>query len=494
MASHRSATPDDVPLVLVDTNRGGLQIAALNPASARNNLRVGMTLADARIWLPGLKVAETDPVADARLLQDLAAACERYTPLVALDGEDGLHLDITGCAHLFGDEADLHLQICRRFTAAGVTARGAIGGTPDAARAAVRFGKTAILLPGGEMQAARDLPIAALEQGAETHTALIRAGLRTLGDLVDRPAHMLAARFGKGLVTALRRISGQEDTRLTPLRALPVCQATRICAEPMLEMLAIEGILADLAHRICRILIERGQGGRRFEASFFRSDGAVRSIVIDTAAACRAVPTILRLMRLKLDTLADPLDPGFGFDAFRLGVLAVEPLAEHQIALDGSAEQTADVVALIDRLVTRFGRGQVQRFVARDSHDPRLSAARVPVASDAPSPPWAEPEPGNPPARPLTLFTPPQLIDAMAEVPDGPPLRFRWRRVVHVVARAEGPERIAPEWWLEGNEAPATRDYYRIEDARGHRFWIFREGFFEDSNARPRWFLHGLFA
>lgn len=488
------ATPDDVPLVLVDQNRGGLQIAALNPAAARNNIRVGMTLADIRVWLPGLKVAETDQAADDCLLHALAAACERYTPLVALDGADGLQLDITGCTHLFGTEADLHGQICRRFTAAGVGTRAAIAGTPDAARAALRFGQAAIVVAGGEEEAARGLPVAALEQGVETQTALIRAGLRTLGDLADRPAHLLAARFGQSLVTALRRILGQEDRRLTPLRALPPCQAMRVCAEPMLEMPAVEAVLADLAQEICRILAGRGEGGRRFEAAFFRSDGAVRRIAIDTAAPSRAVPVILRLMRLKLDTLADPLDPGFGFDAFRLAALTVEPLAAEQIALDGSAEQAADVVALVDRLVTRFGREQVQRFVARDSHDPQFSAVRVPFASGVVSPPWPDAESGNPPARPLTIFTPPQLIEAVAEVPDGPPLRFRWRRVVHQVARAEGPERIAPEWWLEGVEAPATRDYYRIEDAKGHRFWIFREGLFEDTNARPRWFLHGLFA
>ena len=486
--------PDEVPFVLVDKDRGGLQIAALNPAAAKNNLRVGMALSDARVWLPGLKVAETDPEADARLLLALAADCERVSPLVALDGTQGLRLDITGCAHLFGGEAALHAHLCRRVVAAGVTVRAAIAGTPDAARATARFGKATLLPPGTEAQAACSLPVAALEQDGETTTALIRAGLKTIGDLADRPAHMLAARFGADLVTALRRINGQQDTRLTPLRPVPDCQATRIFPEPMLEMPAIEGVLTDLARQVCHILTERGQGGRRFEASFFRSDGAVRRIAIETASACRNVATLLRLMRLKLDTLADPVDPGFGFDAFRLSVPVCERLDACQIALDGSAAAEAEVTALIDRLVARFGRTQVQRFVARDSHDPTRSAVRVPQASDVSPLPWPVPEPGQPPARPLTLFTPPQLIEAIAEVPDGPPLRFRWRRVLHEVARAEGPERIAPEWWLEGNAAPATRDYYRIEDSRGIRFWVFREGLFEDSNARPRWFLHGLFA
>lgn len=482
-----------MPLALVDRDRSGLQVMALNAAAENNGLRTGMTLADASVLLPELKVAEADPAADSRLLLALARACECVSPLVALDGAHGVLVDITGCAHLFGGEEGLTIQLSRRLKATGVKQRIAIAGTPDAAHAAVRFGRQAIVPMGRDAQAARSLPVAALEQQPEVTTALIRAGLKTLGDIADRPVHMLAARFGAGLVTKLRRITGQEDTRLTPLRPLPECQVTRVFPEPMLEMPAIEAVLADLAQDICGILAERGQGGRRFEAGFFRSDGDVRRIAIETAAACRDVPTILRLMRLKLDTLADPLDPGFGFDAFRLGVQRVEPLTEHQVALDGRVDREADVNALIDRLVVRFGRNQVQRFVARDSHDPRMSAARVPATSNAPSAPWPKPEPGAPPTRPLTVFTPPQLIEALAEVPDGPPLRFRWRRVLHTVARAEGPERIAPEWWLDG-KATTTRDYYRVEDSLGHRFWIFREGFFDDTDGHPRWFLHGLFA
>jgi protein ImuB len=200
------------------------------------------------------------------------------------------------------------------------------------------------------------------------------------------------------------------------------------------------------------------------------------------------------LLALKLETLTDPLDPGFGFDALRLGVLRAEPLPEEQVSLEGKAAGETDVAALVDRLVARFGRERVLRFVAHETHDPRRIAACVPVASKAGSQPWPAPEPAHPPARPLTLFKPPQPIETLSELPDGPPLLFRWRRALHEVARAEGPERIAPEWWRGENCAPATRDYYRIEDALGRRFWIFREGLYEHGHRRPRWFLHGLFA
>ena len=206
----------------------------------------------------------------------------------------------------------------------------------------------------------------------------------------------------------------------------------------------------------------------------------------------------MRLIRLRIEALADPLDPGFGFDALRLAVTRSEPFATNQQALNGEpAGKAADdgaIAELASRLAARFGRENIQRFIPRDTHDPVRAAGYMSCLSDPAPASWPEPEPGSPPARPLTLFNRPQLIEAMAEVPDGPPLRFRWRHLLHDIARAEGPERIAPEWWQEGEQSPATRDYYRVENTHGHRFWVFREGFHEDSNARPRWFLHGIFA
>jgi protein ImuB len=248
-----------------------------------------------------------------------------------------------------------------------------------------------------------------------------------------------------------------------------------------------------LAQDVCDVLERRGSGGRRFACHFFRSDGIVRRLGVETSAPCRNVEAILRLFRLKMETLADPLDPGFGFDAMRLAVSVVEPIAPLQSSLDGKAEDETTISDLVDRLVVRFGRDRVLQFAIRDTHDPvRAGGIKPAIASSAPGL-WPGPDPGEPPLRPIQLFTPPQPIEVLAEVPDAPPLRFRWRRVLHEIARAEGPERIAPDWWLGDGMAPATRDYYRIEDAEGRRFWVFREGLYGE-DARPRWFMHGLFA
>lgn len=481
-----------------------MRLAALDLAAARIGLQIGMALADARAIVPGLRVTEIDRRADAACLHAAAAACERFTPLVALDGAAGLMLDITGCAHLFGGEAALRRAAGRRFAAAGLTARAAIAGTPDAARAFVRFSGEGVVPPGAEAVRGRALPVAALESPAETAVALARAGLRTLGDLADRPPAILAARFGAGPVTALRRILGREDARITPLRHPPDCKAEAHFPEPLVALPSLLAVLERLAGAVVGQLEQQGRGGRVFETSVFRADGAVRRLVVETARGTRDPAALMRLLALRIETLADPIDPGFGFDAVRLAVTRSEPLAFAQPALDGAAGPAggeAAVAALVDRLVVRFGRERVLRFAAADSHDPVRAAGAVPWLtgpgrSQRPqsSGAWDAPAAGHPPLRPLTLFDPPQCVEAMAEMPDGPPLRFRWRRALHEVARAEGPERIAPEWWLGGAAAPATRDYYRVEDAEGHRFWLFREDVCEAETPRPRWFLHGLFA
>lgn len=488
------AGPDERPLVVVEKERGALRLADCDRRAVALGLTRGLTLADARARIPELAIAEADPAADVRFLERLAGLCDRFTPLVALDQPHGLVLDISGCAHLFGGEAALRQEIGIRLRRLGLQLRASIAGTPEAARALARFGDCAVSPPGGDAERTRLLPVAALEAPPETILALSRAGLKTLADLAARPSGTLSARFGEALARRLRRILGHEDVRITPLRPPPDCMVERHFPEPLQDTDGLEAIVLRLLDEAARILELRGEGGRAFEISFFRSDGAVRRLALETGRPSRDTAAILRLYRERVETLADPLDPGFGFDAIRLAVPVCEALATSQTSLDGRAVMDEAVADLVDRLVARFGRDRVLRFVARDSHHPEREAGAVPAAGmPAAAQPWPEPEPGEPPARPLQLFEPPQPVETLAEVPDGPPLRFRWRRVLHEIARAEGPERIAPEWWRDGPDEP-TRDYYRVEDAQGRRFWLFRAGLYERESAEPRWFLHGLFA
>jgi protein ImuB len=268
--------------------------------------------------------------------------------------------------------------------------------------------------------------------------------------------------------------------------------------EPVVRTEYALQVLGELAAETARQLEERGQGGRRFEAYFFRSDGLVRPLAVETSRPSRDPALVMRLMNERVEGLSDPIDPGFGFDLIRLSVPVTEPLAVTQLKLEGGAAGEAEVAGLIDRLSTRLGRDRVRRLVAQDTHIPEQMQLALPAfEAGPPSAGWPQSAAGEPPLRPLHLFDPPQPIDVIAEVPDGPPHRFRWRRKFHEVKRFEGPERIASEWWKRKDgavdRAGLTRDYYRVEDVRGRRFWVFRHGLF-DEKASPKWYLHGLFA
>lgn len=488
-----SGAPADAPLVVFATKGSALRLVACDRQALALGLTRDLTLADARARIPGLVAIEAEPEADEALLVRLAGFCDRFTPLVALDPPHGLMLDITGCAHLFGGEAALQAAIGRWMKTGGLDLRVAIAGTPEAAHGLSRFGGGGIVPVGEDEAWLRRLPVAALELPGETELALSRAGLKTLADLAERPSMALSARFGADLGTRLRRMLGREDARITPLRPPPACVVERHFAEPMLDREGLETVVARLIAEAARVLEQRGEGGRAFEIVFFRTDGAVRRLLIETGRPSRDAQAILRLWRERIDALADPLDPGFGFDVVRLAVPVCEPLDTHQPSLDGRAVEDEAVADLVDRLIVRFGRDRVLRFVAQDTHHPVRAAKARSAALPAAGIAWPAPVPHEPPTRPLQLFEPPQPVEAIAEVPDGPPIRFRWRRLIHDVARAEGPERIAPEWWRDGSSEP-MRDYYRVEDAQGRRFWLFRIGFHEPEQAPPRWFLHGLFA
>ena len=490
--AQKEIQPDAPPFILVGKKHGALVITSADRRALELGLMLGMPLANARARVPLLELADCNLKADHDFLLRLAALCEVFTPRIALEPPDGLMLDITGCAHLFGGEEELRLKVGHRLSRLGLSVRTTIASTPDAARALARFSRAGVVVRGTESKTARALPIGALECASEIILALHRAGLTSLDDLASRPSQMLSARFGMDVATKLRRIMAQEDICITPLRTPPVFLVEQHFPEPRSSLENLLNVIADLLDELGTILETAGMGGREFELTFFRSDGALRRLQIDTAKATRNSRSLLRLIRLKIETLADPIDPGFGFDAIRIGVLLCEKIIIAQRDLDGTTPEDLAITELIDRLIARFGARRVLRFTSRDTHNPLRAAARVSALSPLAESSWAPLEPGEPPLRPLTLFSAPHPIEAMAEVPDGPPIRFRWRRVLYTVARAEGPERIAAEWWRDG--AMLTRDYFRIEDTLGHRFWLFREGLYEHGGKLPRWFLHGLFS
>lgn len=487
------------PVAIVEPVRGAMRLVTPDADALALGLNAGMTLADARAQEPGLVSFEADPHADQDWLERLCDGCARYTPAAAIDPPHGLMLDITGCAHLWGGEEALARAAADRFERHGMAVRHAIAGTPEGAHALCRFSAG----PAPDEEAAlRRLPVEALGLEQDSGVALRRAGLRTVGDLAARPAATLAARFGEEAVDALHRLLGLGQRPLAPRRPRPAIRIERRFAEPVgstaYALAAVEEMAAEAGER----LRERSEGGRRFELLFFRTDGLAFPLRVETSLPVRDAPAIMRLVQERIDSLSDPLDPGFGFDMLRLAVPQAEPMAATQLALEGGeARREEAVAALIDRLSVRAGRNRIQRLEPRDSHIPEQAQLALPAIEVRTPSSWPrQGEPGDPPMRPIHLFDPPQPIEVVAQVPDGPPHHFRWRRAAHEVTRYEGPERIAPEWWkakdgaLEGESAGMTRDYYRIEDARGRRYWIFRHGLYGAEARHPAWYIHGLFA
>ena len=511
--------PDDAPLSFVEKQGGAIRIVAVDERALRLGLTPGLTLADARARVPELAAVEHDPHADRLWLERIADGCDRWTPMVALDPPDGVTLDITGCAHLFGGEPGLAMEIERRIGAAGHCLRHAYAGSPEAAQALARFQTKPTA---DEHQAIRRLPIAALRLAEDAETALRRAGLKTLGDLAARPSAPLAARFGAEMVARLDRLLGHADSRISPRQTLPALVFERRFAEPIARTEDALAVLDDLVREAAEVLEERGKGGRRFIGYFYRSDGIVRDLVVETGLPTRDAAVTARLFRERIERLADPLDPGFGFDLVRLAVPTIELLGASQLGLEGGRLSEEAMAALLDRLVARLGSDRVRRFARRDTHVPEQQSLTLPATEVTDPVPWPALRMGEPPLRPLHLFDPPQSVEVLAEVSDGPPRRFRWRRTLHEVKRFEGPERIAGEWWhvpLERLPEPEpsvvqrrdssdeqwvasprprnpmlTRDYYRVEDARGRRFWLFRYGLYERETQSPTWYIHGLFA
>lgn len=453
-----------------------------------------MAVADARARCPALELAEAEPKADAAALDALADWSRRFTPLAAARPPDGLILDVTGAAHLFGGETALLDEAEARLAALGFCARAAIAPGPALARALARFSgvrHVAEAAGQGEIDAlAASLPVEALEAGPEALAGLRRAGLRRVGDLLDRPRAPLAARFGQAALTRLDALTCRIRDPISPRFEAPAFIAERRFPDGLTQRADLEATLARLCADLCPMLERAGAGARRLEAVFYRVDGAVKRLEAGTSRPLRDPARLAALLAERLSAVAEEgLDTGYGFDVLRLCATETERAAPPQTSLappERGAADDADLGDLIDRLGARLGLRRVLRLHPQASHLPEFAVAAVPAASGPPAPFPAQAAP-----RPLRLFERPEPVETIALFPDGPPLRFRWRRVLHEVVAYEGPERLAPPWWGPARDGP-TRDYFQAQDRDGHVFWLFREGLYGRETEAPRWFVHGL--
>ena len=476
-----------------------MRLVFLDRQAERIGLRRGQGVAEARAICPTLDVLPADPAADRALLEALADWCDRYTPLVALDGEDGLHLDITGCTHLHGGERALLDDVLARLFALGIEARGAVSSAAGLSWAAAHFGDGGVIGADATQETLAPLPAAALRLPDAVLGPLGRVGLKTVGDLLPLPRAPLARRFGPLPLLRLDQALGLEDEPISPRLAVPMLSAERRLFDPVQSEEDILALAAHLAKTLKEGLERRGEGGRLFALLLFRVDGRVFRLHAAASTPLRDPDRIVLLFRERLAAVHDDLDAGYGFDIVRLCVLRGEPFEAAQEDFSVDAGEGRSLSAFADRIVARFGPESLFAVTLPESHVPERAAVLAPAADrqardravggERPAHCAAAPVSD----RPLRLFAPPEPVETVAGVPEDAPKTFRWRRGFHRITRTEGPERIAGEWWIDGEDHP-DRDYFRVEDDAGRRYWLFREGAYGTEARLPRWFIHGVFA
>jgi protein ImuB len=403
----------------------------------------------------------------------------RYAPLAAPDPPDGLWIDVTGSTHLHGGETRLLRDLVRRLN---VPAYAAVADTPAVAHAVARFGGGGVVPPGAAVMA--DFPIEALRLPADVLASLRLMGFERVGPLAAASRAPLVRRFGRVLALRLDQAAGTVFEPIVPVVPSTLIQARLTFIEPLLTADAFSAAIVRLVGMVCGDLERAGLGARRLDLLFERVDGSVQAIRVGTARPGRDARHLGRM----LDERLERVDPGLGVEAMRLVVAASDSLGGVQTASSLVEEGSLDIAPLVDRLVNRLSEARVYRIVPVESDVPERSVRRVPALARA-----AEGWPVDL-LRPVRLLDPPQPIDAMSLMPDHPPVAFTWRRVRHHVRHADGPERIAGEWWKRDREWASVRDYFRVEDEDGRRFWLFRRGNGSDvETGDMRWFLHGVF-
>lgn len=509
------AVPGRQPFALVESGVHGLTVSAVNGAAARLGLEVGTALSDARAAHSSLASRPAEPRKDRSALLKLARWAGRYGLNRHIDGADGFWVEITGVAHLFGGEENLLDDITRRLASFGVPSRTGLADTFGAAHALARFGCSSqtrwAMAPAAETRAAIEpLPVEALRLETARTLLLKRLGLRHIGQLYDIPRDSLKRRFRSADAAAdvpkrLDQALGLADEPRRPMLPPPVLSVMRTFAEPLISSEALEACAGILAADLIEELAARDLGARTVRLTFYRADGTAGSATATMSMPCRKASHMMMLLKEKLANI----DAGFGIDLLRLEAVRVgERDAMQNGFADPGGASFRDPAPLLDRLANRFGANAITILTPRASHIPERAEVRLPALEALAATSGSRRAAAAPPStflkramRPAFMLKRPERIDVIAEVPDGPPAQFTWRRVERRVARAEGPERIAPEWWNalyfdDGQTPPRTRDYYRIEDTGGAIYWVFRHGLYagEAANGRPVWFLHGLFA
>lgn len=481
------APPEDIPVVLATEGPHGPTVHATNRAASSEGIHNGARIVDMRALCPNLHVVYADVAGDRIALQKLMLWMRRWCPWTTTDGDAGLVLDTTGSAHLWGGEPAMLRDMEEKLSHLGLTAGLAMAPTHGAAWALARYGGARVIAEAQTlMPRTAPLPTNALRLDADTLLLLKRLGLKTVGDLAAVPRISLARRFSRAALAQNPLLRLDQMTGRLPEPVNAPDDPPRFAVQARLPEPVADPTphLPALCDELCAGLAAAGFGARRVTVTVYRTDGEISDVTVATARASRDAPHLAKLFEGKLEAI----NPGFGFDLITLAASVAEDLTPQQTQLDGRVDEDAELARLVDRLSARLGAAAIQSPAPAESHIPERATDWQPAIARAPQTPTLQ---NN---RPIRLFDHPEEVHVVYAVPEGPPAQFVWRRVTHRVARFAGPERIAPEWW---RDRPSTRlrDYYRIENQSGQRYWIYRDGILDDGRgAVPRWFVHGAFA
>ncbi|MEL7587848.1 MAG: DNA polymerase Y family protein [Prolixibacteraceae bacterium] len=472
----------DKPFLLYAPERGRMVVRDSGCALEKEGITAGMVVADVRAILPSAEVFPDDPAAEGKLLEDLAEWCLRYTPVAATDPPDGLILDISGCPHLWGGERPYLESLISHLRKGGYTVRAAIADTIGTAWAMARYGSNnPIVKAGGQEEALIPLPPAALRLDTTTLQRMEKLGFRQTGQLLHIPRTNLRRRFGDALLIRLGQALGTEPEFLQAIQPTPTYQERLPCLEPVCTAGGIEIALKRLLDTLCERLFREGKGIRTGTFKGYRLDGETEQISIGTNRASRNTAHLFKLFELKIPNI----EPAPGIELFTLEATLVEDLSETQEALwhTENNDQTA-IAELLDHIAGKVGMKAISRYLPQEHYWPEDSIKEASSLEEQAVTEWRTDRP-----RPLHLLPRPEPIEVMVALPDYPPMHFRYKGRLIRLTRADGPERIEQEWWLRTGP---PRDYYRVEDESGARYWLFRLGLYGSGN--PQWFLHGFFA
>lgn len=469
------------PFVLASRRHGRMVIDAVSPAAAEKNIYAGMVLADCKAIFPELEMLETEPGRREKLLQALAEWCIMYTPVAGVDLPDGIMLDSSGCAHLWGGEEAYLAHIRSKLGSYGYTTQIAMADTIASAWAAARYGPNPIVKPGRQKQMLYNLPPAALRLDVTILARLKKLGMRTIGSFMNMPAAALRRRFGAELPARMAQALGEEPDCIIPVKPVEPYQERLSSMEPIASAAGITIALKQLLETLCLRLETAGLGLRTAMFKAYRIDGALQQITIGTGHPSRNTAHLFKLFEHKIATL----QPDLGFEVFVLEAPKVEPVTDEQAAIwNASSQNDMKVAELLDRVATKMGANAVARYLPAEHHWPESAVKQASPLWEKPATDWLTSLP-----RPIHMLPKPEKIEVTAVLPDYPPVLFRHKGMLHTIEKADGPERIEQEWWLSQG---LYRDYYVVEDTTGARYWLFRSGPYDGK--QPQWFIHGFFA